>query len=54
MVIVEFVKNSVAYRMFNITLAVGDTLVQDILVALVDANYTLRARLGEGQRQPTL
>ena len=46
-VIIEFVKNSVAYRMFNITLAAGDTLVQDFILVLVNANYTLRARLGE-------
>jgi hypothetical protein len=46
-VYIEFVKNSVAYRLFYITLAPGDTLVQDIVLALVNANYTLRARLGE-------
>lgn len=46
-VIIEFVKSSVAYRMFNVTLAPGDTLVQDFVLTLVNANYTLRARLGE-------
>jgi hypothetical protein len=47
-VIIEFVKSSVAYRMFSVYLAPGDTLVQDFILALVNANYTLRARLGEG------
>jgi hypothetical protein len=46
-IIIEMVKNSVAYRMFNVTLAPGDTLVQDFILALVNANYTLRVRLGE-------
>lgn len=46
-VIIEFFKNGAAYRMFNVTLAPGDTLVQDFILVLVDANYTLRARLGE-------
>lgn len=46
-VYIEFVKNSVAYRMFLVTLGSGDTLVQDFILALRDANYTLRARLGE-------
>jgi hypothetical protein len=46
-VIIEFVKNSTAYRMFSVFLASGDTLVQDFILALKDANYTLRARLAE-------
>jgi hypothetical protein len=46
-VYIEFVKNSVAYRLFGITLAPGDSLVQDIILALKDANSTLRFRLGE-------
>jgi hypothetical protein len=46
-IIIEFVKSAVAYRMFYITLAPNDSLVQDILLALKDANYTLRTRCGE-------
>ena len=45
--IIEFVKNNVPYRMFKLTLAPDDSMVQDVLVVLVDANYTLRARLAE-------
>lgn len=53
-VIIEFVISSVAYRMFNVTLAPGDTLVQDFILALPSASYTLRARLGEAATtQPT-
>jgi hypothetical protein len=46
-IIIEFVKTAVAYRMFNVTLAPGDSLVQDVLIALVSSSYTLRTRMGE-------
>lgn len=46
-VIIEFYKNNVAYRMFNVTLAPGDSLVQDVLIVCKDANYTFRGSLGE-------
>ena len=46
-IIIEFVKSATAYRMFYVTLAPNDSLVQDILLALKDSNYTLRARTGE-------
>ena len=42
---IELYKSSVAYRMFKVTLAPDDSLVQDVLLALVNANYTLRAKL---------
>jgi hypothetical protein len=47
LVLIEFVRSGVAYRMFTVTLAPNDSLVQDCLVVLGDANYTLRARLNE-------
>jgi hypothetical protein len=46
-VIIELYKSSVAYRMFKITLAPDDSLVQDVLLALVSSSYTFRAKLGE-------
>jgi hypothetical protein len=54
-VYIEFVKNGAAYRMFSVTLASGDSLVQDFLVALVNANYTVRASLAgpANSYQPT-
>ena len=46
-VIIEFKKSGTAYRMFNVTLAPGDTLVQDLILALPNINYTLVTKLGE-------
>ena len=44
---IELFKSSVAYRMFKITLAPDDSLVQDILLALVSSSYTFRAKMLE-------
>jgi hypothetical protein len=46
-VIIEFKKSGTSYRMFNVTLAPGDTLVQDLILALPSASYTLVTKLGE-------
>lgn len=46
-VIIEFVKNGTPFRMFNVTLAPGDSLVQDFLVVCNGTSGTLRGSLGE-------
>jgi hypothetical protein len=45
---IEFkVGGSTLYRLFNVTLAPGDTLVQDFVIALRSATYNLVGHLGE-------
>ncbi len=46
-IIISFVHSGVGYQMFGVTIAAGDTLVQDVPIVCTDNNDLLQMKLGE-------